>query len=135
MIAGVFKIKGATPWAATRAEKLQVSIFLPNHQSMDEWFAAIHGLPTVWPDISMIGSGNMRKVIGHDLHDIRIKYQVPSMWGTIYPNWELLQQHLEALGPGYYYAADGEEWLFTNRSNRPGDDMKDEVREATAAEA
>ena len=34
-----------------------------------------------------------------------------------------------------YTAAEREEWLFTNRSNRPGDDMKDEVREATAAEA
>jgi len=28
-----------------------------------------------------------------------------------------------------------EEWLFTNRFNRPDDDMKDEVREATTAEA
>ena len=79
---------------------------------MDEWFATVHGLPTVWPHLSMIGSGNMKKVIGHDLHDIRIKYQVPSMWGTIYPNSELLQQHLQALGPGYYTAADREEWLI-----------------------
>ena len=92
MTAGVLKTEGATPWAATRAEKLQVSMFLPTRQSMDEWFATVHGLPTVCPDLSMIGSGNMRKVIGHDLHDIRIKYQVPSVWGTIYPNWELLQQ-------------------------------------------
>ena len=80
VIAGVFKTKAPTPWAATRAEKLQVSMFLPNHQPMDEWFATVHGLPTVWPDLSMIGSGNMRKVTGHDLHDIRIKYQVSSMW-------------------------------------------------------
>ena len=29
VIAGVFKIKGASPWAITRAEKLQVSVFLP----------------------------------------------------------------------------------------------------------
>lgn len=34
---------------------------------------------TVWPDISMMGSGNLRKVVGHDLHEIRTKYQVPSM--------------------------------------------------------
>ena len=44
----------------------------------------------------------MRKVIGYDLQDIRIKYQVSSMWGTIYPNWELLLQNLKILGPGYY---------------------------------
>ena len=30
VIVGVFKTKGATPWAAVRAEKLQVSMFLPN---------------------------------------------------------------------------------------------------------
>ena len=58
-----------------------------------------------------------------------------SMWGIISPNWDLLQQHLKALGPGYYTVADKEEWLFNNRSNRPGDDLKDEVCEATATEA
>ena len=36
VIAGVFKIKGASPWAITRAEQ-QVSVFLPNQQSMDDW--------------------------------------------------------------------------------------------------
>ena len=69
VIAGVCKTKGATPWTATRAEKLQVSVLLPN-QPMDEWFATVHGLPTVWPDLSMIGSGNMRKVMGHDLQHV-----------------------------------------------------------------
>ena len=38
--------------------------------------------------------------------------------------WTLLQQHLKALGPGYYIG-----------SNRPGDDMKDEVPDATATDA
>ena len=37
VIAGVFKIKGASPWAITRAEKLQISVFLPNHLSLDDW--------------------------------------------------------------------------------------------------
>ena len=32
VIAGVFKTKGASPWAATRAEKVQVSMFLPKHR-------------------------------------------------------------------------------------------------------
>ena len=36
VIAGVFKIKGAFPWAITRAEKLQVFVFLPNELSMDD---------------------------------------------------------------------------------------------------
>ena len=35
VIAGVFKIKGASPWTFTRAEKLQVSVFLPNDLSLD----------------------------------------------------------------------------------------------------
>ena len=38
-------------------------------------------------------------------------------------------------GPGYYTVADREEWLFNNRSNRPGDDLKDDVCAATATEA
>ena len=39
VIAGVFKIKGASPWAITRAEKLQVAVFLPNEHSMDAWYS------------------------------------------------------------------------------------------------
>ena len=57
------------------------------------------------------------------------------MWGIISPNWDLLQQHVKALGSGYYTVADREEWLFNNRSNRPRDDLKDEVCENTATEA
>ena len=49
------------------------------------------------------------------------------MWGNICPRWRLLQQHLEAKGPGWYSLAE-EERLFTNRSNRPGDDMTDVLR-------
>ena len=135
VIAGVYKTKGATFWAAVRAEKLQVSMFLPNHQPMDEWFATVHGLPAVWPDLSMIGSDYMRRVTARDLQDIRIRYQVSSMWGTISPNSDLLHKHLTATGPGYYTVAEREEWLFNNRSNRPGDDLKDDVCAATATEA
>ena len=50
-------------------------------------------------------------------------------------HWDLLKQHLEVWGPGYYTAEKREEWFFTNRSNKPGDDMKDEVREDEADEA
>jgi len=134
-IVGVFKTKGATAWAAVRAEKLQVSMFLPNDQPMEEWFATVHGLPAAWPDLSMIGSDNMRKVTARDLQDIRARYQVASMWGIISPNWDLLHKHLMATGPGYYTVAQRQEWLFDNRSNRPGDDLKDDVCPSTAIEA
>ena len=128
VIAGVFKIKGASPWAITRAEKLQVSVFLPNELSMDDWYAGVYALPTVWSDVSMMGINNMRRVVGYDFHHIRKKYDVPSMWGNVRPCWRLLQQHLETKGPGWYSLAEREERLFTNRSNQPGDDMKDELR-------
>ena len=55
VITGVFQIKGASPWAITRAEKLQLSVFLPNDLSLDEWYASVYALPTVWPDVSMLG--------------------------------------------------------------------------------
>ena len=47
---------------------------------------------------------------------------------TVRPRWRLLQQS----GPGWYSVAEREERLFTNRSNQPGDDMKDEVRTGLA---
>ena len=53
---------------------------------MEEWFADVNGLPAAWPDLSMIGSDNMKKVTTRDLQDIRARYQVASMWGTISPN-------------------------------------------------
>ena len=71
VIAGVFRIKGASPWAITRAEKLQVSVFLPNEQPMDDWYSGVYALPTVWPDVSMMGTNNLRKVVGYDFHHIR----------------------------------------------------------------
>ena len=70
----------------------------------------------------------MRRVAGYDFHHIRKKYDVASMWGNIRPRWQLLQQHLETKGPGWYSLAEREERLFTNRSNRPGDDMTDVLR-------
>ena len=90
VIGGVFRNKGAAPWTITRAEKLQLSVFLPNDLSLDDWYAEVYALPTVWPDVSMLGADNLRKVVGHDFHH--------------------------------------QERLFTNSSNRPGDDMKDELR-------
>ena len=42
------------------------------------------------------------------------------------PQWRLLKSQLETKGPGWY--AEREERLFTNKSNRPGDDMKEALR-------
>ena len=56
VIAGVFRQKGAAPWGITRAEKLQLSVFLPNDLSLEDWYAGVYGLPTVWPEVSMMGA-------------------------------------------------------------------------------
>ena len=40
---------------------LQLSV-LPNDLSMDEWYAGVYALPTVWPDVSMLGANNLRRV-------------------------------------------------------------------------
>ena len=54
VIAGVFRNKGAAPWGITRAEKLQLSVLLPNDLSLDAWYAGVYALPMVWPDVSMM---------------------------------------------------------------------------------
>ena len=71
---------------------------------MDDWYTAVYALPTVWPDVSMMGMNNMRKVVGYHFHYMRKKYRVPGMWGTVRPQWPLLKQHLETTGPGWYSA-------------------------------
>ena len=128
VIAGVFRNKGAVSWGITRAEKLQLSVFLPNDLSLDDWYAGVYALPTVWPDVSMLGADNLRKVAGYDFHLLRKKYDVQSMWGDLDPQWRLLKSQLETKGPGWYSPAEREERLFTNKSNRPGDDMKEALR-------
>ena len=42
------------PWGITRAEKLQLSVFLPNDLSLDDWYAGVYALPTVKPEASML---------------------------------------------------------------------------------
>ena len=76
----------------------------------------------------MMGADYLRKVVGYDFHHLRKKYDVLSMWGNIDPQWRLLKNQLETRGPGWYPPSEREQRLFTNRSNRPGDDMKDELR-------
>ena len=35
--------------------------------------------PTVWPDVSVLGASNLRRVVGYDFHHLGKKYDVPSM--------------------------------------------------------
>ena len=56
------------------------------------------------------------------------RYDVLSMWGDIDPQWRLLKNQLDTKGPGWYPPWEREQRLITNRSNRPGDDMKDALR-------
>ena len=128
VIAGVFRQKGAAPWGCTRAEKLQLSVLLPNDLSLEDWYAEVYGLPTVWPDASMLGADNLRKIAGYDFHLLRKKYDVRTMWGDLDPQWRLLQSQLETRGPGWYSPAELKVRLFTNKSKRPGDDTKEALR-------
>ena len=41
VIAGVFRQKGAAPWGITGAEKLQLSVLLPNDLSLEDWYAGM----------------------------------------------------------------------------------------------
>ena len=128
VIAGVFRQKGAALWGITNAEKLQLSVFLPNDLSLEDWYAGVYGLPTVWPEVSMMGADHLRKVAGYDFHHLRKKYDVKTMWGDLDPQWRLLQSQLVARGPGWCSPADLKERLFTNKSKRPGDDTKEALR-------
>ena len=61
-------------------QELQVSVFLPNKLSLDDWYAGeVYALSTVWPDVFMMGINNLRRMVGYDFHHIRKKYDVPSM--------------------------------------------------------
>ena len=52
-------------------------------------------LPTVWPDVSLLGADDLRRVAGYDFHLLRKKYDVRSMWGDLKPHWRLLKSQLE----------------------------------------
>jgi len=95
---------------------------------LDDWYAGVYALPTVWPDVSMMGTDYLRKVVGYDFHHLRKKYDVFSMWGLLDPQWRLLKSQLDTKGPDWYSPQERERRLITHRSNRPGDDMKEELR-------
>ena len=76
----------------------------------------------------MMGLIIYARLLAMTFHDLRKKYDVKTMWGDLDPQWRLLQSQLVARGPGWYSPADLEERLFTNKSKRPGDDMKEALR-------
>ena len=75
VITGVFKIKlGLSLGPRSYTSRCSFPMTCP-------WMIGIQGsaLPTVWPDVSMMGASNLRRVVGYDFHHIRKKYDVPSM--------------------------------------------------------
>ena len=53
VIAGVFRNKGAAPWAITRAVKLQRSVFLANDLSLDDWYARVYAASDERPLVTL----------------------------------------------------------------------------------
>eukprot|EP00434_Breviolum_minutum_P042676 symbB.v1.2.038001.t1/scaffold5775.1/size23734/3 len=94
--------------------------------SFSDWIGGTCHADTL--QVSMMGADHLRKVAGYDFHDLRRKYDVRTMWGDLDPQWRLLQSQLVARGPGWYSPADLKERLFTNKSKRPGDDLKEALR-------
>ena len=74
----------------------------------------------------MMGASNLRRVSAMSTSN-----DVPSMWGNILGQYPPTLA-ITAAAPGnqgaWLVSAERAEWLFANRSNRPGDDMKDELR-------
>ena len=92
VIAGVFRNKGAAPWGITRAEKLQLSVFLPNDLSLDDWYAGVYALPTVWPEASMLGADCLRfffcsLLLRCDLLSKKVPGRAPYSQLIIIRNW------------------------------------------------
>ena len=94
-----FQAEGCRPQEITRAEKLQLSVLLPNDLFWRIGMQGWYGLPTVWPEASMLGADNLRKVAGYDFHLLRKKYDVRTMWGDLDPQWRLLQSQVDTKGP------------------------------------
>ena len=62
VVAGIFQAKVAQPWTETSAPRLQVSFFLPNDSTLDQWYEAVFGLPLSWPEITAMNPDYMHPV-------------------------------------------------------------------------
>ena len=84
----------------------------------------VYALPTVWPDVSNVGSQQF--ALGGWLGlPPPMEEQRPKHAGQHSPTMATFEGTSR---PGWCSLSEREERLFTNRSNRPGDDMKDELR-------
>ena len=128
VVTGVFQAKVASLWAEISAPRLQVSLFLPNGSTLDQWYEAVFGLPLSWPEITAMNPEYMHQVSPHCFHDLRKIFRVPGMWGKFVPNWDLLGEHLYNHGPNYYTEAELAEKLAPSKSRLPGEVIKDSRR-------
>ena len=71
-------------------QKLQVSVFLPNDLSLDDWCAGVLLCPLCSPDVSMMGAA---------WSAMSTTYDVPSMWGNILGQYPL-RLAITAAAPG-----------------------------------
>ena len=74
VIAGVFRQKGAALWGLLTRRSCNFQFFFPISVFLEDWYAGVYGLPTVWPEVSMMGADHLRKVAGYDFHHLRKKY-------------------------------------------------------------
>ena len=75
----VFRQKGAAPWEITRAEKLQLSVLLPNDLSLEDWYAGCMAYQPFGPRLLCWVLTIF--AAGCDFHLLRKKYDVRTMWG------------------------------------------------------
>ena len=98
-LAALPALKQGAPWGITNAEKLQLSVFLPNELSLEDWYAGVYGLPTVWPEVSMMGADHLRKVAGYDFHDLRRKHDVRFFFCSLLLRCDLLAKKVPGRAP------------------------------------
>ena len=95
--------------------------------SLDEWYAGVYALPIVWCDV-YVGSQQFAQSGRLWLSPPTEEVWCPKHVGQYPPTMATIAAASGTKGPGWYPLSEREERLFTNRSNRPGDDMKDELR-------
>ena len=86
VIAGVFRQERRCPLGDyQRGEVATLSFSSQRAVFWRTGYAGVYGLPTVWPEVSMMGADHLRKVAGYDFHDLKKKYDVRTMWGDLDP--------------------------------------------------
>lgn len=76
-----------------RTEKIQVSVFLPNEDAMETWYASVGRIPTSWRDISSLDTDYMKRCHSSDFHEIRKQVRGRCLWKVMDPKWGLLSYH------------------------------------------